>query len=70
MITHFLSIISISITHVFQEPDEFLQRLNFGAAADIKENKPLSKKDKGWHKLINFFCHFVFDPFSGMLVQF
>ena len=49
----------------FQEPDEFLQRLNFGAAADIKENKPLSTKDKGWNCLINFFCHFVFDPFSG-----
>jgi hypothetical protein len=50
---------------LFQEPDEFLQRLNFGAAADIKENKPLSTKDKGWNCLINFFCHFVFDPFSG-----
>ncbi|XP_063683222.1 cyclic nucleotide-gated cation channel alpha-3-like isoform X3 [Bolinopsis microptera] len=49
-----------------KEPDEFLQRLNFGAAADIKENKPLSTKDKGWNCLINFFCHFVFDPFSDI----
>ncbi|KAL5268702.1 hypothetical protein ACHWQZ_G002521 [Mnemiopsis leidyi] len=49
-----------------EEPDEFLQRLNFGAAADIKENKPLSTKDKGWNCLINFFCHFVFDPFSDI----
>ena len=42
-------------------PDEFLQRLDLEAAADVQKGKTLSIKDKGWW---NFVCHFVFDPFS------